>query len=59
MVANRRIMGATEGTIIATIMTAHMTNVRTTSRTPQACIWGMAIAIAPSMVGMPHARYPM
>jgi hypothetical protein len=51
-----RIIGAAEGVIMATIITAHMTNVRTKSLVSQACIWGMAISVAISMFCISEAR---
>ena len=51
-----RIIGAAEGVIIATIITAHMANARAKSATPQACIRGTAISIPiSSMFRMPAA----
>jgi hypothetical protein len=44
-----RIIGAAEGVIMATIITAHMTNVRAKFVMPQACIWGIAISVGTSM----------
>ncbi len=41
---------------MATIITAHMTNVRINSMTPHACILGMAISIPMSVVFMSMAR---
>jgi hypothetical protein len=51
-----RITGAAEGVIMATIITAHMTNVRANSEAPQACIRGMAISVAMSMCCISEAR---
>jgi hypothetical protein len=53
--ANIKTIGVAEGTIMATIITAHMTNMRTKSTAPQDCIWGIAISIPMSMF-MPQAR---
>jgi hypothetical protein len=50
MVANMSIIGAADGVIIATIITAHMTMSVLTSTQLQACIAGVAIAI-PGIVG--------
>jgi hypothetical protein len=55
MVVNMRIIGAALGTIMATIITAHMTNNSTRSVTPQVCMWGIAIFIQ----SMLQARYPV
>jgi hypothetical protein len=52
--ANKRTIGAAEGVIMATIITAHMTNVRAKSVTPQACIRGIAISIPMSCI--PESR---
>jgi hypothetical protein len=41
--ANVRTIGAAAGTIMALIMTAHMTKSRTTSTTPQAWCRGIAM----------------
>jgi hypothetical protein len=51
-----RIIGAAEGVIVATIITAHMTNVRAKSATPQAIIRGMAISVPMFMFCMSEAR---
>jgi hypothetical protein len=51
-----RIIGAAEGVIMATIITAHMTNVRAKSVTLQACVWGMTISVAKSMLCISEAR---
>jgi hypothetical protein len=56
MVANINTMGAAAGVIMATIITAHMTQVRRTSVTPQACMWGIAMAIAISPWGICQAK---
>jgi hypothetical protein len=53
--ANIKTRGATEGTIIATIMTAHITKSRRSSTAPQRCICGMAISGAMSMAPIPSA----
>jgi hypothetical protein len=45
-----RIIGAAEGVIIATIITVHMTDVRAKSVTLQACVWGITISVAKSML---------
>jgi hypothetical protein len=55
-VAHVKIIGAAEGVIMATIITAHMTQVRTTSAAPQACIWGIAIAMSSWGVRPARAR---
>ena len=49
------IIGAALGTIMATIITAHMMHSNTRSVMPQVCIWGMAIC----MQSMLQARYPV
>jgi hypothetical protein len=46
MVAFVKIMGAAEAVIIATIIMAHMTQVRRTSVDPQACMRGIRQARA-------------
>jgi ABC-type glucose/galactose transport system permease subunit len=51
-----RIIGAAEGVIMATIITAHMTYVREKSLTPQACIRGMAISVTVSMFCISAAK---
>jgi hypothetical protein len=56
MMANMRTMGEAEGTIMATIITVHMTNVKRKSKAPQDCIWGMDISIPMSMFIIPQAR---
>ncbi len=43
MLANRRIIGAAAGVIMATIITAHMTTSAPTSTQLQACVAGMAM----------------
>jgi hypothetical protein len=55
-VANVKIIGAAEGVIMATIITAYMTQVRKTSVAPQASMWGIAMAIAMSWWGVRQAR---
>ncbi|HSF30994.1 MAG TPA: hypothetical protein VLK82_11055 [Candidatus Tectomicrobia bacterium] len=41
---------------MATIITAHMTQVSRTSGARQACMWGIAMAIAISRWGIRQAR---
>ena len=45
MVANIRIIGAAEGTIMAIIITIHMTNMAAQWAALQDCMLGMAIAV--------------
>ena len=51
-----RMSGEADGTIIATIMTAHMTNRSARSTNPHACIRGMARSALMSMPAIPRAK---
>ena len=46
MVAKVRIIGLADGTIMATIITAHMRKVRTKSARSHGVIWGIAMAMS-------------
>lgn len=53
--ANARTVGATDGSIIATIMSAHIANRRNASQAVQACMLGMSAAINGDPCSIPQA----
>jgi hypothetical protein len=51
-----RTVGVAEGTIMATIITVHIMNIREKSTAPQDCIWGSDISMLISKFFIPQAR---